>query len=155
MAMELAKKQYADAVLDKIQSAAKGVKVMTNSEAINVLGVVMSAWTQQCEINKDIVEAFKMAISALENKKEIDNDFKYRTFEGGGVLTNFSASDLEVYQKAIKDFGDDTLYISSIAYDCSGNRLYGDYSLRTISYKDRSEFWKLFDKLSKERDVKQ
>lgn len=65
-------------------------------------------------------------------------------FEEANLLTNFDASELELYQKAIEVFRDDTLYIDDKAYDGYGNRLNGDYALRTKANKDRSDFWELF-----------
>ena len=66
MAMELAKKQYADAVLDKIQSAAKGVKVMTNSEAIEQLKFLKKA-----DFHIDTKEACDIAINKIIENDEL------------------------------------------------------------------------------------
>jgi hypothetical protein len=68
-------------------------------------------------------------------------------FEKENLLTNFGTSELKTYKKAIEIYGDDTLYIDDVAYDSWGNRLNGDYALRTKEYKDRSEFWELFRSL--------
>ena len=75
---------------------------------------------------------------------DYDDDYG---FEEDDLLTNFSGYQLELYQKAIKGFGDETLYISDVAYDNRGRRLSGDYSLRVTKHKDRSEFWKFFNEL--------
>lgn len=71
-------------------------------------------------------------------------------FEEEDLLTNFSAHKLPLYEKAVKEFGDDTLYISDTAYDCRGRRLNGYCSLRTTIHKDRSDFWRLFNSLREE-----
>lgn len=65
-------------------------------------------------------------------------------FDGDHLLTNFCAEELWKYEKAVEQFGDDTLYICEDAYDRAGNLLFGYYALRSSKCADRSEFWKLF-----------
>jgi len=60
------------------------------------------------------------------------------------LLTNFGADQLSIYETAVKDFGDTSLYIDNQAYDRRGNLIENYYALRTKSKKDRSDFWKLF-----------
>lgn len=70
-------------------------------------------------------------------------------FTEDNLLTNFHARQLSLYLKAVEEYGDTTIYISSVAYDISGKSLREYYSLRTEVNCDRSDFWKLFNKLRK------
>lgn len=63
------------------------------------------------------------------------------------LLTNFPARQLGLYRKAIKEYGDTTIYISDEAYDIKGRSLNEYYSLRTDVNRNRSDFWALFKKL--------
>jgi len=65
-------------------------------------------------------------------------------FHEENLLTNFNADQLSIYEEAVKDFGDTSLYIDNQAYDRRGNLIENYYALRTTSRKDRSDFWKLF-----------
>lgn len=74
-------------------------------------------------------------------------------FEEDDLLTNFFSNQLPLYERAIKEFGDDTLYISDKAYHSNGFKMEGVYSLRTTVHKDRSDFWNLFDSLRDSLDI--
>ncbi len=63
------------------------------------------------------------------------------------LLTNFPTSQLGLYRKVVKEYGDTTIYISDVAYDIKGRSLNEYYSLRTEVNRNRSEFWDLFEKL--------
>jgi hypothetical protein len=63
------------------------------------------------------------------------------------LLANFPARQLGLYRKVVKEYGDTTIYISDVAYDTKGISLHEYYSLRTKVNCDRSDFWKLFEKL--------
>jgi hypothetical protein len=65
------------------------------------------------------------------------------------LLTNFPARQLGLYRKAVKEYGDTTIYISDVAYDIKGSSLQEYCSLRTEVNCNRSDFWKLFNKLRK------
>jgi len=83
----------------------------------------------------------------VSNSREFDHEYHEEN-----LLTNFNVDQLPIYEKALKDFGDSSLYITDQAYDNRGRLLSDYYSLRTKSNKDRSDFWKLFrgirDKIS-------
>lgn len=76
-------------------------------------------------------------------------DFEYDDygFEEEDLLTNFSERALPLYERAIKEYGDDSLYINTEAFDSRGSKIDGYYSLRTSIHKDRHSFWRLFDKI--------
>jgi len=74
----------------------------------------------------------------------------YDEYHEESLLTNFGADQLLIYEKALKDFGDDTLYIDNQACDRRGNLIDNYYALRTKSNKDRSDFWKLFRGIEEE-----
>lgn len=78
-----------------------------------------------------------------------DYDFDYDEFQEDDLLTNFESPDLNLYEQAIKEFNDETLFISDKAYDCKGNLIKNCYSLRTAIDCERSEFWKLFHEIEK------
>jgi len=75
------------------------------------------------------------------NSKALED---YDEYHEESLLTNFGADQLLIYEKALKDFEDDTLYIDNQAYDRRGNLIDNYYALRTKLNKDRSDFWKLF-----------
>jgi len=83
----------------------------------------------------------------VSNSREFDYEYHEEN-----LLTNFNIDQLPIYEKALKDFGDSSLYINNQAYDNRGRLLSDYYSLRTTLSKDRSDFWKLFrgirDKIS-------
>jgi len=68
----------------------------------------------------------------------------YDEYHEESLLTNFGADQFPIYEMAVKDFGDTSLYIDNQAYDRRGNLIGNYYALRTNSNKDRSDFWKLF-----------
>ena len=70
--------------------------------------------------------------------------YDYDEYHEENLLTNFGADQLSIYETAVKDFGDTSLYIDNQAYDRRGNLIENYYALRTKSKKDRSDFWKLF-----------
>jgi len=65
-------------------------------------------------------------------------------FEEQNLLTNFDESMLPIYRKALSLMKDTDLYIDNQAYNCYGNLLNGYYALRTMGYRDRSDFWEIF-----------
>jgi hypothetical protein len=68
------------------------------------------------------------------------------------LLTNFPLSELGVYQKAVKEFGDTTLYIDT-GGECSCGKGYSNLrnsnqgSLMCNRRGDRSDFWRVFDRI--------
>jgi len=76
-------------------------------------------------------------------------DYEQDWFEEEDLLINFTEKQLPLYEKAVQEFGDDTLFISDETYHSNGFRLEGYYSLRTKEHKDRHEFWNLFDSIRK------
>jgi len=83
----------------------------------------------------------------IEEREYEEDLYDFRDFEEEDLLTNFSAYQLPLYEKAVKEYGDDTLYISNEAYNCHGHKMEGSYSLRTVSNNDRTSFWNLLDSL--------
>ena len=63
------------------------------------------------------------------------------------VLTNFDEDELCIYKEALAIYGKSDMYISDIAYDISGRRVDGLKSLHAIGNKDRSAFWRIFDRV--------
>lgn len=81
------------------------------------------------------------------------DDYPENGYEELDLLTNFGESALPLYKKAIEQFGDDDLYISDKAYNMHGAKMENSFSLRTKIYKDRSDFWNLFDRLREENNA--
>ena len=63
------------------------------------------------------------------------------------VLTNFDEDKLCVYKEALAIYGKSDMYIRDIAYDIRGRRIDGFKSLHAIGNKDRSDFWRIFDRV--------
>ena len=63
------------------------------------------------------------------------------------VLTNFVDVELCIYKEALAIYGKPDMYISDIAYDISDRRVDGLKSLHAIGNKDRSAFWRIFDRV--------
>jgi len=73
-----------------------------------------------------------------------DYDFDETGFEEPNLLTNFDESMLPIYEKALSLLNDTDLYIDEQAYNCYGHLLSGYYALRTLGYRDRTDFWEIF-----------
>ena len=67
--------------------------------------------------------------------------------ENKNLITNFTKKERPIYQKAIKKYGWDGLYISEDAYWRDGTKDSGLLSLRWSGEERRelSEFWKIFN----------
>lgn len=89
-------------------------------------------------MNENTLRILELAL-LIEYQRFIRND---KTF-----LTNFESKRLSLFIKAIREYGDDDLYIKPIAYDCNNKVLKQCYALHLAKSKDLSEFWKIFRKI--------
>jgi hypothetical protein len=66
-------------------------------------------------------------------------------YDGGTGITNFEKKDIWIYEAAVKEFGDPTIFIIK----SSLGDVYGDkyYSLHSQTNKCLTPFWDLFDKI--------
>jgi hypothetical protein len=84
-----------------------------------------------------------MSFVSFDNMKITDP--KHWT-NGGTAITNFDVADKELYEKAIAEYGDETLYISNdiLCADFSekGTMLCLHHNSQN---HDLSDFWKLFN----------
>jgi hypothetical protein len=72
--------------------------------------------------------------------------------EGGTGVTNFDIEQKEIYESAVKEYGDDNIYIGP---PFGRLKSHGNYLAlhAPTDYKDLSKFWRIFDiknKLAKE-----
>ena len=65
-----------------------------------------------------------------------------------GLVTNFHKDQLPIYQRAVKCYGEENLFISQDAYDINGTPIPDCCSLRKRYKSDLSKFWEIFNSMT-------
>lgn len=72
------------------------------------------------------------------------------------LILNFSKVLEPIYKKAIKEFGNDILFVDPVAYNVLGQQLTNYSALKArknIKQSELEAFWKIFDKIREEEDT--
>ena len=72
--------------------------------------------------------------------------------EGGTGVTNFSISKKEIYEQAIKEYGDNSLFISDDIMVPERREPGTGMCLHHTQRGDLSAFWRIFDRIEREKE---